>query len=236
MIGNILSAGASLLGGFLNRGQADKTNEMQAQQAALNRQMQLDFAQNGIQWKVADAKAAGVHPLYALGASTHSYSPVSVGGVTDTSLGSAVAAAGQDLSRAAFAGTPAKGRTDVATSAMQSLTIENASLQNDLLRSQIAKLNSSQVPPPVPALPDVPIKEDDMGKATPLAAGGARLSPDRRWSDGQTFEDRWGEWGGSAAGLAVLAADLLKAARDRTRITKLPPGQGDYWLPRISFK
>jgi hypothetical protein len=34
--------------------------------------MQRQFAQEGIGWKVADAKKAGIHPLFALGASTHS--------------------------------------------------------------------------------------------------------------------------------------------------------------------
>lgn len=39
---------------------------------------QAQFAQQGIRWKVDDAKAAGIHPLYALGASTHSYQPQAV--------------------------------------------------------------------------------------------------------------------------------------------------------------
>lgn len=32
--------------------------------------MNYDFAQNSIQWKTEDAKKAGIHPLYAMGAST----------------------------------------------------------------------------------------------------------------------------------------------------------------------
>lgn len=40
-----------------------------------NRLMQEKFASEGIQRRVADAKAAGVHPLFALGASTPSFSP-----------------------------------------------------------------------------------------------------------------------------------------------------------------
>ncbi len=38
--------------------------------------MQKEFAQNSIRWRVADAKAAGIHPLYALGASSASFSPI----------------------------------------------------------------------------------------------------------------------------------------------------------------
>lgn len=40
-----------------------------------NRLAQERFASEGIQMRVADAKAAGVHPLFALGASTPQYSP-----------------------------------------------------------------------------------------------------------------------------------------------------------------
>lgn len=51
---------------------------------------QREFAQNGIQWRVADAKAAGIHPLAALGAQTMSYEPQYVG---DAGESSAMAAA-----------------------------------------------------------------------------------------------------------------------------------------------
>lgn len=57
---------------------------------------QREFAQHGIRWKVEDAKAAGLHPLAAMGASGASFSPVMVG---DT-YGPAMAQAGQDISRA----------------------------------------------------------------------------------------------------------------------------------------
>lgn len=40
-----------------------------------NIKYQKEFAQHGIQWKVADAKAAGIHPLAALGANTISFNP-----------------------------------------------------------------------------------------------------------------------------------------------------------------
>lgn len=70
--GAAIGAGSSLLGGAIEADQARSIS---------NRQMDLqkEFAQYGIQWKVADAKAAGIHPLAALGANTVSYSPISVG-------------------------------------------------------------------------------------------------------------------------------------------------------------
>ena len=42
----------------------------------MNREMQYDFAQNSIKWRVADAKQAGIHPLAALGVSPSSASPI----------------------------------------------------------------------------------------------------------------------------------------------------------------
>lgn len=41
-----------------------------------NAALQREFAQNGIRWKVNDAKMAGIHPLYALGAQGASFSPM----------------------------------------------------------------------------------------------------------------------------------------------------------------
>ncbi len=41
---------------------------------------QLRYSQEAIGWKVQDAKMAGIHPLYALGAQTHQPSPIYAGG------------------------------------------------------------------------------------------------------------------------------------------------------------
>ena len=49
------------------------------QQAELDRQLQKEFAQHGVRWRVEDAKAAGIHPLAALGMSPNQATPVHVG-------------------------------------------------------------------------------------------------------------------------------------------------------------
>lgn len=85
----LIGGGASLLGGLMGR-------ESSRSSANRNVDLQREFAQHGIRWRVEDAKQAGIHPLYALGASTHSFSPISV----SDPLGPAIASAGQDLSRA----------------------------------------------------------------------------------------------------------------------------------------
>lgn len=51
-----------------------------ANQNAINKEnleLQREFAQHGIQWKVNDAISAGIHPLAALGADTMSFTPSS---------------------------------------------------------------------------------------------------------------------------------------------------------------
>lgn len=114
MLGGLLSAAASIAGGLMQRqGQKD------------NVKLQKEFAQSGIQWKVEDAKKAGIHPLYALGAQTNSFAPQSVGDM-------GISAAGQDIGRAITA-TSSQGSDAVA----EKLSLERAGLENELLRTQI---------------------------------------------------------------------------------------------------
>lgn len=61
----------------------DRPDEQRAQ----NVEQQKEFAKNSIQWKVADAKAAGLHPLFGAGLSGSSFSPnpITVGDGTSIS-------------------------------------------------------------------------------------------------------------------------------------------------------
>lgn len=137
LLGGIVSGVTSLFG-------ANKAQKEQEKQAELNRQMQLDFAQKGISWKVQDAKNAGIHPLYALGASTHSYAPVSVG---DTTSG-AFQSAGQSFGRAVHAVAGADERVSAVTKAASQLQLDNMALQNQLLASQIKRIQVQDNPAP----------------------------------------------------------------------------------------
>lgn len=133
-IGSIISAGASILGGVLG----NRSSERQADQ---NAELQREFAQNGIQWKVEDAKKAGVHPLYALGANTNSFAPIAVG----DSFGSGLASAGQEIGRAIDSTRTSSDRAVART--LETLQLERAKLENDLLRSQITSVNRASNPP-----------------------------------------------------------------------------------------
>lgn len=140
MLGSIISAATSLIGG---KRSADSAEDI----ADMNVEMQKEFAQNGIRWKVADAREAGIHPLYALGANTTSFSPVNVG---DTSNGAGLAQAGQDIGRAIDATRTSDERAHAQT--LGQLQLKRAGLENDLLETQIAGskaalLRSTQSPP-----------------------------------------------------------------------------------------
>lgn len=88
--GSLIGAGSSLAGGMIN---ATTSKTIAREQMRL----QKEFAQNGIQWRVEDAKKAGLHPLYAIGASGASYTPVSQ---DSSAMGNAVADAGAYLGKA----------------------------------------------------------------------------------------------------------------------------------------
>lgn len=141
MIGALISAGSAIGGSLISANSAKNAQEQ-------NARLQKEFAQNGIQWKVADALKAGVHPLYALGAQTTAYAPSAVG---DTSFGSGIAQAGQDIGRAIDATRSPSQRLDAVGKTMQDLQLQRMGLENQLLASQIAKVNQAGSPPPLPS-------------------------------------------------------------------------------------
>lgn len=96
-LGPLLGAGASIFGSLLGASSSRSSNRAMLQNAALDRQFQMDLARNQIQWRVADAQAAGIHPIYALGPTGMSYNPPAV---MQNDVGSYYANMGQDISRA----------------------------------------------------------------------------------------------------------------------------------------
>lgn len=157
-IGALISAGANLAGGFLGANTADKNREAQLAMHNQNIELQKEFATHGITWKVDDARRAGIHPIYALGGSTASFTPQSTAFTADTSLPNALAAAGQDIGRAIDKTRTAEGRADARGEAATALQLEGLRLDNDLKRAEIAsktaRLRADQVGPPMPAAAD----------------------------------------------------------------------------------
>lgn len=106
---------------------------------------QTYFAKHGIHVKVNDAKASGINPYFALGASTTMPGSVvgNVSGLDDT--------LGQNISRAEDAGKTADGRDNALAEKFGKLQIENQELQNASLKADIAK-KTAQLAPAVPSL------------------------------------------------------------------------------------
>lgn len=139
----------SFIGANQDRIQGQKDRDFQSYQAKQNRKLQKEFAQMGIRWRVEDAKAAGLHPLAALGASGASYTPVSTGSVSTPSMAEFGHRMGQDISRAVSSGSTGIERQ------LQGLQVENAkldlegkSIDNQIRASQLRKLSL-----PSPAVP-----------------------------------------------------------------------------------
>lgn len=153
MIGN-------LVGGLFGRSSAKK---QASQQAALQR----EFAQNGIRWKVEDAKAAGIHPLYALGAQTNSYQPIAI----DDPMGNALSNMGQDVSRAIQAqATPEEKAIRTLQMQQAAENIAKTQAERDYIYAQIAKLNQSDnqsggLPSELPTLQSGPQTGAQTGRA-----------------------------------------------------------------------
>jgi hypothetical protein len=119
-IGAAIGAAARLAGGFLKSRSQKAANKTNIALKEKDVAYQTEFAQNGIRWRVEDARAAGISPLAAMGANTHSYTPSAIGVTPEDGVAEGISRAG--------------GNIDRAIRATQS---ERARLENDLLRSQI---------------------------------------------------------------------------------------------------
>lgn len=150
---------------------------------------QKEFAQHGLQWKMEDAKRAGLNPLAAIGAPTAGFTPTTV--QTD------FAGMGQDISRAIDSTRTVEDKAEAYNKALQGLTLDHASLENEMLRSQIAQMRTQGPPMPTPAagpiIPSVPPTGSE-----PLRFGNLTLWPSSRYSVGQSAENEGGDLFGNA--------------------------------------
>lgn len=120
--------------------------------------LQKEFAQNGLQWRVEDAIKAGIHPLAALGFQGPQASPVIVGdqGAPPPDPNSSFASTmGQGLSRAMMASGNRETRmmSQLQLASMR-LDIEGKSLDNQIRASQLHQMGLTG--PPMPSAIDQP--------------------------------------------------------------------------------
>lgn len=183
-IGALISGAASLIGGALQNKAAKKANQAAEAHALRQEQLQREFAQNGIRWRVEDAKAAGLHPLMAVGAPTANYSPVSVGHIAENGMSSALASMGQDIGRAVNATRTGRERDVAFDETVRGLTLQKMGLENELLASQIAKLRAN---------PNPPFPEGSPSERPILSFGNGKVATDPNVSNAEDAQQRWGE-------------------------------------------
>lgn len=121
-----IAAGGALLGGAMDRSARNKQNKRQ-----------MDFAKNFLQYRTADAKKAGIHPMAALGAPTVSPS-VSAG----DPMGNAVADASKIMSKYAQRKQEREAQQEVFA---QQKKESEARIRESMARSNLANAKAFQL-------------------------------------------------------------------------------------------
>lgn len=171
--GALIMGGSTIVGGMM----ADKSAK---EAAAKNAAAQKEFAKKGIQWRVEDARKAGISPEFALGGQTASFNPTYTGGRS----GDMIADAGQNIARAALASSTKEDREMDAM--MKAETLRGMKLQNDKIDPALTPINR----PGNPAFPSqrgnvFPGQGDSPVKDVPLERTGQ--APDARHSEGASI-------------------------------------------------
>jgi len=228
-----IAAGSSLLGGYLSNKANEKNNAANLANAQKQYEQQKEFAQSGIQWKVKDAEAAGIHPLYALGANTISYAPQSVG--SNPNDFGFLKETGQNIGRAIDATRSLPARAEALQTTAATLTNEGLALDNDLKRTQLASAAAlASQPGTGPGLPGAFQKyvlhgQGDAGVTDPsyehkivppqftpgLKAFGHTIDTSSDFSDAQSYEDRYGDGTDNIMGAIIAGADLYQGRQLR---------------------
>lgn len=191
MWGGIASAVGSVVGGLFGL-RAQKQSAANAEKLnQLNYEHQKEFAQNGVRWRVADAKAAGLHPLAALGAQGASYSPSAV--IGDSPDFSFLKDMGQGIGRAMDAKATQRERAEKEekSNALFNEELKGKQLQNQETETRIQQMKwdmamdaarnaersarTQQQVPPMPSLaPDGSLMP---GQSNATSPGGIESKP-----------------------------------------------------------
>lgn len=177
-LGSIVGAVGSIAGGILGANSAQNV-------AGMNYEAQKEFAQNGIRWKVEDAKRAGIHPLYALGASTQGYSPTT-GYIGDYGISDAAAHFGQGYERAQQAKMTKEERDkqDVRDAIQDMAALEDLNQKRRLNDAQI-RLANSEIFRNF-ALSTNALRKTGLPPAMPGGLGGVIAGQGNSYATGQT--------------------------------------------------
>lgn len=115
----------------------NKQNELAQSQYDQNVALQKEFAQNSMQWRVDDAKKAGLHPMAALGLQGSSFSPVQTinyAGYQDntaSNLMNAISDMGQSVNYASTKGKDSQQQQVAVRLAQEGVELQNEGLRLD---------------------------------------------------------------------------------------------------------
>ena len=143
----VIGAAAILGGAAMAKRSQDKARASANKNADANMRMQREFAQQGVRWKVEDAKAAGLHPLAALGSQTNAYTPQAMPVFDDSPMGRGISQAGQNISRAVATQKTAEEKEFTA------LKLQRARLENKLGEVEYVKALRDLYPPSATNMP-----------------------------------------------------------------------------------
>lgn len=221
MFTGILGSIGSLIGGLFGNSAANKR-----QTQMLQWQERMDNTK--IQRLQADAKAAGVHPIAAMGGSLTSPTPVNVGG-TDSPDFSGM---GQNIGRAIDAQQSSQQKNDQFTKASQALTLQNMDLKNDVIRTQLANSAAATVNaagnPPTFASSEGPgdkLRDEEL----PMGVLG-NVQQSRKWSPQEKVENEYGDIVGEVYGLAKWIRDVNR----HTKPDGSHPVTARYWREKYN--
>jgi hypothetical protein len=157
VVGGVVNGVTGLLG---VKGQKDANSSANAL-AREQLEYQKELHKNQIQWKVEDAKKAGLHPLAALGVSPSSFSPVSgaSSGVNYSGfngVGDMLSDLGQDIDRSILQAKTKEEQKDALRLQNQSIALDlrGKDLNNQILEAELASRRArlaQMMGPPTPA-------------------------------------------------------------------------------------
>lgn len=235
----LIDAGSSLLGGFLNRREDRKALERSDHWNQESLRLGRDQFERGIQTRVADATAAGVHPLFAMGAAGGSFSP-STFHSSGSGLGTGIANAGRALAGAVERrGSKAAARLVEAQTKAWEARAERDHLEGQAAASAMKRAEQEALAARTYALPGqgsirrrelVPEAiEDAMALVTRPGRKGFVPS---RTTTAEKIEEEYGDLAGMGYGVFRLLADSVDLLRERVHRSKGPRVRFRGWKKR----
>lgn len=209
MLGSILGAVGSIFGAS----KAAKAQKQANRITQKNNEAQLAFAReqlkNSVRYRVNDAKAAGIHPLAALGANVGTVTPSLASPMAATAMGDGIAAGASQLGNAVdkyFAQDMQNLQTELLKAQIdqvKSVTSMNVARSRSIINSQRTQAIN----------PGQPLLTKTKPSSTGIVIDG-QLMPNAGNSDAEEVEAKYGDIIQNLYGTYNLGADLWKGYKD----------------------